>query len=92
MENKEFINNCISAASNVLTCWGNGVKCYEVNGRKQFYLESSHSWGSAYCDWSNDRYELFEALRKAGATNISGKVGFDYVRIYFDKRKRPIKE
>lgn len=92
MENKEFIDNCIMAADRILTCWGNGVKCYETNGTKRFCLESSHSWGTAYCDWSNDRYELFEALRKVGATNISGKVKWNHVRIYFNKRKRPIKE
>lgn len=91
MKNKEFINNCISAADNVLTCWSNGVRCYETSGAKQFCLESSHSWGTGYCNWSWNKNELFEALRKVGATNISGKVGWNYVKIYFNKRKRPTK-
>ena len=92
MENKDFIKNCKVAAHSVLTAWANDIRCYETTGKKQFCLESSHNWGTAYCDWSYDRHQLFEALRKVGAINISGKVGFNYVKIYFDKRKRPIKE
>lgn len=92
MDNKEFMNNCKSVAEEILSCWSNGVNCYETTGKKQFCLESSHSWGTAYCNWSGYRYELFEALRKAGAINISGKVQWNHVRIYFNKRKRPIRE
>lgn len=91
MDNKEFIKNCEIVVAQILTCWGNGVKCYETNGKKQFYLESNHSWGTAYCDWSKDKCKIFEALKSVGATNISGKVEWNCVRLYFNKRKRPIK-
>ena len=91
MENKGFINSCKIAAQNVLSIWGNDIRCYETTGKKQFCLETTHSWGTAYCDWSHSRYELFETLKKVGATSISGKVQWNCVRIYFNKRKRPIK-
>lgn len=88
MSDNEFMKKCEDAAYGVLTAWAKYIRCHTVNGRKQFYLEASHNWGTAYCDWSDDKWKLFRALEKAGAVSISGKVKWDYVEIYFNKRKR----
>lgn len=88
MDTKEFMKKCEDASYGVLTAWARHIRCYEVNGRRRFYLSASHSWGAAYCDWSDDKWELFNALKNAGAVNISGKVGWNYVDVYFDMSKR----
>lgn len=86
MDDVYFVEQCTKAARSVLTAWANKIICYEVSGKKQFCLEADHSWGTAYCDWSIHKYALIEALQKAGATNISGKVTWNYVRLYFNKK------
>lgn len=88
MDNMEFMKKCENAAYRVLTCWAKYIKCYMVNGKKQFNLSASHSWGTAQCDWSSDKWELFDALKRVGAVNISGKVKWNYVDVYFDMSKR----
>ena len=88
MSDEEFIKKCEDAAYDVLTAWAKYIRCCETNGKKQFYLEASHSWGTAYCDWSDSKRELFKALENIGAVSISGKIKWNYVEIYFNKRKR----
>lgn len=92
MDNTEFMKACENAAYDVLTAWAKYIKCGKLGGKRQFYLSASHSWGTACCDWSYDKNELFNALKSVGAVNICGKVQWNYVDVYFDKRKRPIKE
>lgn len=92
MTNKEFANNCAIVAKGVLSAWCNDVVCGTTEGKKQFCLMAHHSFGCGCCDWSKDKTKLFDALQKAGAVNISGKVKWNLVRIYFDKRKRPMME
>lgn len=92
METKEFRKLCEGAAYSVLTAWARYINCYSVLGKRQFCIEASHSWGTAYCDWSRHKSALFEALRQVGAVNICGKVGPDYVCVYFDMSKKLIKK
>lgn len=87
MDNTEFMKACENAAYGVLTAWAKYIKCGKLGGKKQFYLSASHSWGTAYCDWSHDKNKLFNALKSVGAVNISGKVQWNYVDVYFDMRK-----
>ena len=101
MSNEEFMRNCEKAASGVLTIWAHKIRCSEQSKelliykkkymQKQFFLWAEHTWGTAYCDWSDDKDALFEALRKVGAVNIAGDVGYNYVCLFFDKSKRTIK-
>lgn len=88
MSDAEFMKKCEGEAYDVLTAWAKYIKCGKVGGKKQFYLSASHSWGTAYCDWSHDKWKLFRALESVGAVSISGRVGWNYVDIYFNKRKR----
>ena len=92
MTNKEFANKCRSVAYGVLTAWSSEVVCGETDGIKQFCLMAHHSWGCGYCDWSHKKNDLLNELKKAGAVNISGKVRWNFVRIYFNKRQRPMRE
>ena len=91
MTNKEFAAKCTDVAKSVLTAWCDNVQCGTTDGKKQFCLMASHSWGAAYCNWDYRKRQLLDALRDAGAVNISGKVRWNFVRIYFDKRQRPMK-
>ena len=91
MTNKEFAAKCTNVAKYVLTAWCDDVVCGSTDGKKQFCLMAHHSNWSVCCDWSNSKNKLFDALRDAGAVNISGKVRRNFVRIYFDKRQRPMK-
>jgi hypothetical protein len=88
MTNKEFMKKCENAAYGVLTCWASYINCCMVGGKKQFNLCASHNWGTAHCDWSAYKWELFNALKMVGAVNISGKVKWNYVDVYFDMSKR----
>ena len=92
MTSKEFANKCATVAKGVLSAWCSDVTCGSTDGNKQFCLMAHHNWGCGYCDWTNDKVKLFDELKKAGAVNISGKVKWNFVRIYFDKRKRPMME
>ena len=92
MTNKEFARQCKLVAKGVLTAWCNDVVCGSTDGEKQFCLLAHHSGGSAYCDWSNDKNKLVDALHSVGAINISGKVKWNLVRLYFNKRKVPFRE
>ena len=90
MNNEDFITECEQAAYHILTVWAGKINCFEISEpyrKKQFCLTATHSWGTAYCDWSDDKLKLFEALRKVGATYISGRVEWNYVCIYFNKQK-----
>ena len=88
MSDEEFMKKCEGEAYTVLTCWARYIRCGKTGGKKKFYLQASHSWGSAYCEWTHLKLELFKALEHVGAVSISGKVGWNYVEIYFNKRKR----
>ena len=88
MSDKEFMKKCEDASYGVLTAWAKYIRCGKAGGKKQFYLSASHNWGTAYCDWSDDKRKLFRALESVGAVSISGKVGWNYVEIEFNKRKR----
>lgn len=92
MTNKEFANKCANVAKGVLSAWSSDVVCGSTDGEKQFCLMASHRWGAGHCDWGNSKRELLNALKEVGAVNISGKVKWNFVRIYFDKRKRPMRE
>lgn len=91
MTNKEFANNCERVAKGVLSAWCGDVACGSTDGDKQFCLMAHHSWGAGQCDWSNCKNELREALKCVGAVNISGKIRWNVVRLYFNKRKMPIR-
>ena len=68
-----FAEKCEGIAEDVLSLWGR-YSCYHDNSRyadRQFVMEGSHSWGTAYCVWTgSDKVLLKERLRDAGATNI----------------------
>ena len=91
MTDKEFANMCANVSKGVLSAWSSEVVCGSTDGEKQFCLMAHHSWGSAYCDWSNCKKDLYNALHEVGAVDISGKVKWNLVRVYFNKRKRPMK-
>ena len=91
MTNKEFANLCANTAKEVLSAWSSDVMCGSTDGEKQFCLMAHHSWGAGQCDWDNCKRELIDALKCAGAVSISGKIRWNFVRIYFNKRKLPIR-
>ena len=74
---KNFAKECKMVISPIISAiWSNEYFCYYDNDKyaiKQFALKAHHSWGTAYCDYRSDRYEIKEALSKIGATNISFK-------------------
>lgn len=91
MTNKEFSAKCANVAKGVLSAWCGDVQCGTTDGEKQFCLMASHHWGAGCCDWDHCKRQLLDALREVGAVNISGKIRWNFVRLYFDKRKRPMK-
>lgn len=96
MTEKEFRDNIRSKASGILTAWADYVKVgYYGNdpyAKRKYGLHAYHKWGSLYCSWEGHKQELIEMLRENGATNISGKVTWNRVELYFDPKKRVEKE
>jgi len=92
----KFEQDCKSVATNVLSSWTDNVHCYYDGhpyfAKRDYVLKASHSWGTAYCDWSDKKAELFSALREAGATNIIGTVTYNRVDIAFDIKVSKLKE
>lgn len=88
MSDEEFMKKCESGAYRVLTAWAQYIRCGKTGGKKKFCLQASHNWGTAHCEWTHLKWELFRELEYIGAVSISGKVGWNYVEIYFNKRKR----
>lgn len=89
---KDFAKECKIVISPIISAiWSNEYSCYYDNDKyaiKQFVLKAHHSWGTAYCDYRDDRYEIKEALSKIGATNISfKKLTWNNIYITFNIKK-----
>ena len=92
MTTRDFVDACTCIARTVLCAWSYDVVCGESDGNKQFCLIAYRSVLSADRDWTSCKTKLFDALHMVGAINISGKVKNNLVRIYFNKRQRPMKQ
>lgn len=93
----EFTKACEAAAYSILGGpWIGKLHCYYDGGphsKRDFALKAAHSWGTAYLEWTADiKDELYDALRKLGATNIIGKVDWNYVDIAFDISAKALKQ
>lgn len=90
-KSEEFQRECEEAAESVITSWGT-ARCtytgtiYSVT-RREYELICRHSWGSAYCSWTeSDRKKLIEKLKEIGAVNIinKGKMEYNYIGLAFN--------
>ena len=92
MKNERVMKQIEKEAGNIVSLWANYIHVgyYDYKyAKKHYYLEASHSWGTAYCVWGYDtRYQLIEMLKRNGATKISGTVKWNRIRLEFDLKKK----
>lgn len=94
----EFARECKDRLGDIVnTVWSDTIQCFYDDDRfaiRQFVFKARHSWGSAYICYDQDtKFEIMEALKELGATNIKVyEFRWNYINICFDIKVREQKK